>query len=500
MTITLPPGTCDPNDAKCIKDVLKEVDKNNPVLHPLTAARDAWLGSIADGVVNAVKPLIQGIVNWGLYQPSIRLQGDCRKGANGKVVACSGCTVKQAKPDKNGHVACQDVTGALRMQGVCAGVGLIIAMFMMMFQGLRTVVQRKGSPIMEGLGGLFVAALVSAVGISLLDGLLIASDDLTTTFLNTGMDDKAVAGVGTALAAMASSNPMAAIMLGALVYLVALIQMVLLWLRQAAIPLLAVMLPIAAAGQAGGPQARQWLPKTITGLFVVVVYKPSEGLIFGVGFSEVGYGTTDGAVIRGLVTITLGIIAMPVLMRVLAPLIGTSMGGGGGGLLSALNLGLAAKGAMSGGGGGGGGGSSPSEQEQFMQAHGPDQSEGDTPPKNDEQAPPQDSQDAQTTTPGQGDGAVGADVAEKAGDVKDKAASITPQTAAVNEAVNEVKDKADETAATIGEAPNNVEGTDPVSPGGSGGFDIKAPEAPKPGGTQGGGSGGSGTPPNLKGA
>ena len=95
---------------------------------------------------------------------------------------------------------------------------------------------------------------------------------------------------------------------------------------------------------------------------------------------------------------------------------------------------------------------------------------------------------------------VGADVAEKAGDVKDKAASVTPQTAAVNEAVNEVKDKADETAATVGEAPNSVEGTDPVSPGGEGGFDIKAPEAPKPGGTPSDGPGGSGTPPNLKGA
>lgn len=506
LTITLPPGTCDPNDAKCIGDALKEVDKNNPVLHPLTAARDAWLSSMSDGVVNAVKPLIQGVVNGGLYQPSIRLQGDCEKGANGKVITCSGCTVKQAKPDKNGHVGCQDITGALRMQGVCAGVGLLIAMFMIMFQGLRTVVQRKGSPIMEGLGGLFVAALVSAVGISVLDGLLIASDDLTTTFLNTGLDDKAVAGVAGSLGTMAASNPMAAIMLGSLVYLVALIQTVLLWLRQAAIPLLAVVLPIAAAGQAGGAQARQWLPRTITGLFVIVIYKPAAGLIFAVGFSEVGYGTTDGAVIRGLVTVTLGIIAMPVLMRVLAPLIGTSIGGGGGGggLLSALNLGMAAKAAAGGGGGGGGNASSPSEQEQFMQANGPDQPQGDnTADSEGDQVPPQQPQENQgdgNTTPGKGDGDVGADVAEKAGEVKDTAASVTPQTAAVNEVLNEAKDKADETAATIGEAPNSVEGTDPTSSGGSGGFDIKAPEAPRPGPNS-DAPGSSGTPPpNLKGA
>lgn len=483
LTLNLPPGSCDPNDTSCVHDLLKDVDKNNPVLHPLTAARDAWLGSIADGVVHAVRPLVEGIVNWGLYQPSIRLQGDCKKSPGGAVVSCSGCSVKQAKPDKNGHVACQDVTGALRMQGVCAGVGLIIAVFMMMFQGLRTVMQRKGSPIMEGFSGLFVAALVSAIGISVLDGLLIASDALTTTFLTTGMDNKAVASVGAGLSALAATNPMTAIMLGVLVYLVALIQMVLLWLRQAAIPLLAVVLPIAAAGQVGGPQARQWLPNTATAVFVIVVYKPAAGLIFAVGFSEVGYGTTSGSVIRGLVTITLGIIAMPALLRVFKPLIGTSIGGGGGGgLLTALHLGLAAKAALGKGGGGDGKTSSPSEQEQFMQEHGPPQQDGAPPTKD-------------GSAPGKGDASVSDDVAEKASDVKDTVASATPQTAAVNEIANEVKDKADETAATIGEAPNTVEGSNPHPPGGTGGFDIKAPEAPRPGGPQGEGPGGRNTPP-----
>jgi hypothetical protein len=138
--------------------------------------------------------------------------------------------------------------------------------------------------------------------------------------------------------------------------------------RLAAVVVLALLLPIAAAGSPG-TTTRGWLPKVIGWLLALIFLRPMVAAIYRIGFEfmaggndgdpqtvpalgDAGGGIADlpAAAADGLLTMVVGMmtllvamLALPVLLRLFTWMFGGGPGGGGAGLAAAS---LAANGAI----------------------------------------------------------------------------------------------------------------------------------------------------------
>ncbi|MHC3394704.1 hypothetical protein ACLQ2E_35385 [Streptomyces lavendulocolor] len=261
----------------------------------------------------------------------------------------------------------KDPTKSLSLHALMVGIGAGIATLLAMFQGIKMIMQRKGAPLGQLLQGLLINVLVSAAGVGVIDALLIASDQLTKSILYVGFGGDDVPDRMATMLLPAIANPMGLLAIALIVLIIGGIQMVMLFLRQAAIPIQALLLPIAGAGQVGGDSSRQWLPRLFTAIMVIITYKPMAALIISVGFTEMANGNGIIDFVRGIVTLALSVIALKSLLALFAPL-GLSMGnavaagGGLGGALSMAGNAMAAQMGGAGGDGGGGGGSTSASQ------------------------------------------------------------------------------------------------------------------------------------------
>ncbi len=247
----------------------------------------------------------------------------------------------------------------------------VVAIILLMQQGVRMIMRRKGAPLMQAVEGLIKFAFMVAAGEGLLASLLAGGDAMTTWILNTGFGcpasgcDNATLAKGLTAGFSVSNAGTAALLevvFGILLMLVGFIQLVLLIIRQSAIPIQAAMIPIAAAGQIGDGKPQQWQGKLWGSMFGVILYKPIAAFVIAIGYREVTTATGFRELITGFVTLTLSIFSLPSMVKLFAPIVGAASGAaGGGGLLGVAGEAMMLK-RMSGagGGGGGGGGEAPS--------------------------------------------------------------------------------------------------------------------------------------------
>lgn len=227
-----------------------------------------------------------------------------------------------------------DEQGAMTLYGMMLSIGMMIAVLLLMWQAIRTVIQGRGLPILEALQGLVITGLVTLCGVSVTGGVMRISDLLSEWILG----DLARNGlVNREISLMITSTGLPAwltIQLSSLVILVLIIQMIMLWLRNATVPLLALMLPIAAAGSIGTNATRSWLPKTVTAILTVAAYKPIVSLIVVSAVAQWRSSTEMAGLLYALIMFVLSVIAMPALMRVFAPLGVAAAGSSAGSWLS----------------------------------------------------------------------------------------------------------------------------------------------------------------------
>ncbi|MFF5808272.1 hypothetical protein [Streptomyces sp. NPDC012746] len=308
---------------------------------------DSVLGDAAQSMAEFTAEFIRVGFGWWLASPSVQVK-------NSGVI---------------GEAASSDPTKKLSLHGLMMGVGAGIATLLVMFQGIKTIIQRKGAPLAHLLQGFMINMLVTAAGIAIIDALLIASDQLTKQILYVGFGADDVPKRMATMLLPALANPIGLLTIALIVFIVGGVQMAMLFLRQAAIPIQALILPIAGAGQLGGESTRQWLPRTFTAIMVIIVYKPIAGLIITVGFVEIVNGNGYIDFIRGCVTLVLSVIALKSLFALFAPIgatVGSAVGSGGGfgGALSMLGSAMGSQVGSDGGGGSGGGGGAPTTASQ----------------------------------------------------------------------------------------------------------------------------------------
>ncbi|GAA2964797.1 hypothetical protein [Kitasatospora cinereorecta] len=309
------------------------------------AVKEAWknvwesvLGDIIKAGMDVTKWIIKKVLTFALLGPSVDLEG-------------TGLW-----------------SGKATLAGMLTWLGLVIAVAGVMWNLGKMAVTGQAKFAGRAMAGWVENFVLSFLGVSLFALLLVLGDALSAGLVNATFadDGKAYERIIAVLLPTAISNPITVLCIIAVLLLVGFIQMVMIFLRQSAIPIICLLLPVAGGGRTGGEATRKWAPALITSGLVIVAYKPTVAIIICVGFSEFGHAQTLAEWLRGCATLVLAILAPGPLTKIFAPFgaaVGAGMGSGGAsGALSAAAGYIAGKNKDSDGGGdGGSGGGGPTD-------------------------------------------------------------------------------------------------------------------------------------------
>ncbi|MGH3194037.1 MAG: hypothetical protein ACRDOL_43620, partial [Streptosporangiaceae bacterium] len=229
-----------------------------------------------------------------------------------------------------------------------------VAVVAVIIAGGRMALTRKAAPLIDIGSGLLIIAATAAAGTLLPTLLLKAGDAYSTAVLNAATGGQFATRFTELIAFSAASGPgLTAILLvlGMIAMVLAAVQAILLLFRQAAVIILAGVLPLAAAGTMT-PKTKPWFPKTTGWMIALVFYKPCAATVYATGFLMIGQGTSAQDVLGGFAVLILSLVALPVLLRFFNWAPGQLEAAGGGGVLGAVIGGGAAIGALRGYGGG----------------------------------------------------------------------------------------------------------------------------------------------------
>lgn len=252
-------------------------------------------------------------------------------------------TTSSVNPADAAVVAAQQMTRPLIL-AIMVGSVLVAS--------IRIIISRKGEPLVMVVSGLLRYAIVSALGLTVLQAALAAGDALAQDVLQ-----GAAGNFASLMYAMLTADPTnlwATLVISGIAGLLGIIQWVLMALRQAGLLVLAAMLPLAASGSLSR-STRGWLDRLMGWLIAIVVYKPAAAFVYYIGFSYLSprAGTKPGdlsTLLTGLLVLTLAVVAMPVLLKFFS-WSGTQLGGAGGGgsgLLAATGAVTMARGSRAG--------------------------------------------------------------------------------------------------------------------------------------------------------
>ncbi|MEV6147077.1 hypothetical protein [Streptomyces sp. NPDC051992] len=308
------------------------------------AIKEAWknvwdsvLGDIIKSAEDVTKWVIKKVLTFALLGPSVDLKG-------------TGLW-----------------TGKATLAGMLTWLGLVIAVAGIIWQLGKMAVTGKVQHAGVAMRGWVENLILSTIGVSLFAFMLVLGDALSSGLVNATFDDdgEAYKRIIAVLLPTAVSNPITLLCVVGVLLLIGFIQLVMIFLRQSAIPIICLLLPVAGGGRTGGEATRKWAPSLITSGLVIIAYKPTVAIIICTGFAEFGHAKTLAEWLRGCATLVLAVLAPGPLTKIFAPFgaavgAGMSAGGASGALGAAAGY-FAGKAGGDGdsGGDGGGGGDSP---------------------------------------------------------------------------------------------------------------------------------------------
>lgn len=245
-----------------------------------------------------------------------------------------------------------------------------LAVLSVIVGGARMAYTQRLQPAQELLRSLLTLVIVSAAGLSGL-GLLSAMFDSFSSWILDGATTEDFGTNITTLISIGASSGLGLIIelvVGCVAIFLSVIQILLMVIRGGMLVLLAGILPTAAAFT-NTKIGQQWFQKCIGWLIAFLLYKPAAAVVYATAFRLTGAnvfeddGTGIIKIITGLALMTMALVALPALMRFIAPMVSAVGGGAGGGIALAAAAGSvggdlatgAIRKAASGGGQGGGG-------------------------------------------------------------------------------------------------------------------------------------------------
>ena len=268
------------------------------------------LSVLADGIRSAVAWIFTSLTTWWLKLPSPDLAHE----------AAIGSMRQWLLP----------ITAAVAITG-------------MITSAARMVLTRRPNPLLDVGSGLVVIAAAGTLGV-LVPSLLMQAGDSWSGWVLQKASDGSLSSRMSSLENLTGVPDVIVIVYGIFALVMGTIQAALLMFRQAAVVILAAVLPLAAAG-AMSPLTRNWVRKIVSWMLALIMYKPAAAAVYATAFTMIGKGTNLQTIVMGFAMLALSLLAMPVLMRFFTWTTGAIASGGGAGQF----LGMAAAGAFAAG-------------------------------------------------------------------------------------------------------------------------------------------------------
>src|SRR5579859_5421831 len=219
--------------------------------------------------------------------------------------------------------------------------------------GARMVFLRKANPLIDVTGGLVTLAAATALGAVVPTLLLKAGDAWSGWVLQVSTGGQFTQRMAAALTLGGNAAPAVVVIFGIVAIVFSIVQAALMLFRDAALIILAGVLPLAAAGSIA-PMTRTWVRKVGSWMLALIFYKPAAAAVYAAAFTLIGNGGSLQTVLMGFVMLVLSVLALPALMKFFTWTTDAvaSSGGSGGQLMNAATLGAVAVGTMSSHGGG----------------------------------------------------------------------------------------------------------------------------------------------------
>jgi len=340
------PGLGGPAKAACNVVTNPVGAAGDAVSSAVGAAADSAFGKVAESTGQAAGDMLRTSMTWWVKSDSINL----------------------------------DPTAIVDVQRPLQGVFVLIMMAGILGTAIVMAMSRRGQPAAELLMGAFKYVAITSLSLVVLQGALSAGDDVAKQLVNNS--DKFGDSLAQLIGIQTLTNPVMVFLLGVLCFLLALVQWIFGFIRQAGILVLASMIAFAAAGQLSS-WGRQWFPRIASSIVALVLYKPMAAMIYSIGFKFMGTGKDLSTAVIGVMVIALAVIALPSMMKFFS-FVGNGIGGGGGGGLALAAAGGASASRMMGGGGGGEApapqGDSSTSQAAYMNSSGPGTGQADPDP------------------------------------------------------------------------------------------------------------------------
>jgi hypothetical protein len=249
--------------------------------------------------------------------------------------------VRIPSPDLAAEPAVTRIQQWLLPIAAAIAVGAVIA------AGARMALTRRANPLLDVTGGLLTIAAAGTLGVTAASLLLKAGDAWSAWALQVATGGHFAQRLNLMLQLGGAAAPAVVLVFGLLAIVLSLVQAILMLLRQAALLILAGVLPLAAAGSIA-PMTRTWVRKVTAWMLALICYKPAAAAVYATAFTMVGSGRSPRTVLMGFVMMLLSVLMLPALLKFFTWTTGSigSPSGGAGQLFGAATVGAIAVGAM----------------------------------------------------------------------------------------------------------------------------------------------------------
>lgn len=224
----------------------------------------------------------------------------------------------------------------LWVSGAMTVLGIIV-------QGIRMIVTRRAEAGADVFAGLFTIGFVSSGGWLLVTLASQAFDQWAASILTAAVSNPAV--IDQVAVSLMALPPWATTVLGLAMLLTGLAQAALALMRDAAVILMAALLPFAGSARLFG-WGRPWLPRLVNALVALMLWKVIAAASIAAAIYLMGAGNGLPEVMAGAGLLVASVVSLPMLMRLFAfadvggSIVGSASRGAGlaGGAMAAAHL------------------------------------------------------------------------------------------------------------------------------------------------------------------
>jgi type IV secretion system protein TrbL len=235
-----------------------------------------------------------------------------------------------------------------------------LALLSVIVAGIRMAWEQRAQPGKDLLQSLITLVVVSGAGLAVITLAVTAADEFSVWVLDnstgctvsdagtsTCFGETLANIIGFTLTVSPGVGVIGTILLGALALLMAFVQVALMVVRGGMLVILAGVLSIAASFT-NTQMGKQWFGKITGWTIAFILYKPAAALIYAAAFQLVGADVfqDDGKglwqILTGLALMLMALIALPALMKFIAPMTSATSGGGNAAMALAAAGGAAA--------------------------------------------------------------------------------------------------------------------------------------------------------------